>query len=52
MKTIPSQFDLKIVYRPGKKGGKPDALTRGPGYLPAEDAERTTQMEQILSPEH
>ena len=33
-------------------GGKPDALTRGPGYLPAEDDERNTQMEQILLPEH
>jgi hypothetical protein len=23
-----SQFDFRIVYRPGKSGGKPDALTR------------------------
>ena len=40
------------MYRPGKEGGKPDALTRGPGYLPTEDDERNTQMEQILLPEH
>ena len=53
-KQFLSQFDFKIVYRPGKEGalGKPDALTRGPGYLPAEDDERNTQMEQILLPEH
>ena len=47
-----SQFDFKIEYRPGKEGGKPDALARGPGYLPAEDDERNTQMEQILVPQH
>ena len=51
-KQFLSQFDFKIVYRPGKEGGKPDALTREPGYLPAEDDERNTQMEQILLPEH
>src|ERR1700761_1604503 len=51
-KQFLSQFDFKIVYRPGKEAGKPDALTRGPGYLPAEDDERNRQMEQILLPEH
>ena len=51
-KQFLSQFDFKIVYRPGKEGGKRDALTRGPGYLPAENDERNTQMEQILLPEH
>ena len=51
-KQFLSQFDFKIVYRPGKEGGKPDGLTRGPGYLPAEDDERNTQMEQILLSEH
>ena len=50
-KQFLSQFDFKIKYRPGK-GGKPDALTRGPGYLPTQDEERTTQMEQILLPQH
>ena len=51
-KQFLSQYDFKIVYRPGKEGGKPDVLTRGPGYLSAEDDERNTQMEQILLPEH
>ena len=31
-----SRFDYKIVYRPGKAGGKPDALTRRSGDLPKE----------------
>ena len=51
-KQFLSQFDFKIVYRPGKEGGKPNAFTRGPGYLPTEDDEKNTQMEQILLPEH
>ena len=51
-KQFLSQFDFKIMYRTGKEGGKPDALTRGPGYLLTEDDERNTQMEQILLPEH
>ena len=51
-KQFLSQFDFKIEYRPGKEGGKPDALTRGPGYLPAQDDERNTQMEQVLLPQH
>ena len=51
-KQFLSQFDFKIEYRPGKEGRKPDALTRGPGYLPTQDDERNTQMEQILLPQH
>ena len=51
-KQFLSQFDFKIEYRPGKEGAKPDALTRGPGYLPTQDDERNTQMEQILLPQH
>ena len=31
-----SRFDFKITYRPGKDGGKPDALTRRSGDLPKE----------------
>jgi len=31
-----SRFDYKIAYRPGKLGGKPDALTRRSGDLPQE----------------
>ena len=41
-KQFLSQFDLKIEYRPGKEGAKPDAQTRGPGYLPVQDDERNT----------
>ena len=47
-----SQFDFKIEYRPGKEGGKPDALTRGPRYIPTQDDERNTRMQQILLPQH
>ena len=35
-----SQFDFKIVYRPGKLGGIPDALTRRSGDLPKPGDER------------
>jgi len=39
-----SRFDFKIVYRPGKAGAKPDALTRRPGDLPQEEGdERITE---------
>ena len=34
-----SRFDYKIVYRPGRAGGKPDALTRRSGDLPEEGDE-------------
>ena len=51
-KLFLSQFDLKIEYRPGTEGSKPDALTRVPGYLPTQDDQRNTQMEQIIPPQH
>jgi len=35
-----SRFDFVIDYRPGKQGGKPDALTRRSGDLPKEGDER------------
>jgi hypothetical protein len=35
-----SRFDFKIVYRPGKAGGKPDALTRRSVDIPKEGDER------------
>ena len=47
-----SKFDCKIEYRTEKEGGKPDALTRGPCYLPTQDDERSTQIEQILLPQY
>jgi len=31
-----SQFNFKIVYRPGKAGAKPDSLTRRSGDLPTD----------------
>ena len=35
-----SQFNFQIIYRPGKAGAKPDALTRRSGDLPKEGDER------------
>jgi len=43
-----SGFDFKIEYRPGKEGGKPDALTRRKADMPQEGDERITQKERIL----
>ena len=39
-----------IVYRPGSRGGKPDALSRRPEYRPEEGA--THREQSILKPEH
>ena len=47
---ILSQYDIKIEYRPGKEGGKPDALTRREGDLPQNNDERIKQRERILLP--
>jgi hypothetical protein len=48
-----SQFNFKIVYRPGPAGGKPDALTRRSGDLPNEgdDCSLENQM-TIIKPEN
>jgi len=43
-------FDFKIEFRPGKEGGKPDALTRRKADMPQEGDERLTQKERILLP--
>jgi hypothetical protein len=43
-----SRFNFKIVYRPGKSGGKPDALTRRSGDLPKEGDERLTHQSQTI----
>ena len=45
-----SKFNIKIEYRPGKEGGKPDALTRRSHDLPGEQDERMTQKQRILLP--
>ena len=45
-----ANYNFKIVYRPGTKGGKPDALSRRLEYRPEEGAQRDEQT--ILKPEH
>jgi len=48
-----SCFDFRIVYRPGKAGGKPDALTRISGDLPEEGDERLlTNRHAVLKPQN
>ena len=43
-----SQFDFKMVYRPGRAGDKPDALTRRSGDLPKKGDEQLEHNEQVL----
>ena len=43
-----SQFNFQTAYRPGKAGGKPDALTRRSEDLPKEGDERLAHNEQLL----
>ena len=45
-----ANYNFKIVYRPGKRGGKPDALSRQPEYRPEEGA--THREQSILKPDH
>jgi len=45
-----SQYNFKIEYRPGKEGGKPDALTRREGDLPRAEDKRLTRNVGILLP--
>jgi len=48
-----SRFNFKIKYRPGKAGGKPDALTRRSGDLPKGGDERLKfQNQVVLKPEN
>jgi hypothetical protein len=47
-----SRFHFKITYRPGKLGGKPDALTRRSGDLPQEGDERLSHQEQTVLKPH
>jgi len=48
-----SHFDFRIVYRPGKAGGKPDALTRRSGDFPKEGDERLlTNRHAVLKPQN
>lgn len=43
-----SRFNFRIVYRPGKQGAKPDALTRRSGDLPREGDERLLHQSQVV----
>ena len=45
-----TNYNFKIVYRPGSRGGKPDALSRRPEYRPQEGA-RHSEL-SILKLEH
>jgi len=45
-----ANFNFKIVYRPGSRGGRPDALSRRLQYRLEEGA--THREETILIPEH
>jgi hypothetical protein len=48
-----SQFNFKIVYRPGTAGGKLDALTRRSGDLPKEGDDRSLENQTtIIKPEN
>jgi hypothetical protein len=43
-----SRFNFKIIYRPGKQGAKPDALTRRSEDLPKEGDERLLHQSQVV----
>jgi len=45
-----TNYNFKIVYRPGSRGGKPDALSRRPEYRPEKGAHHSEQ--SILKSEH
>ena len=45
-----SRFNFKITYRPGKYGGKPDALTRRSGDLPEEGDNSYKNQTSVLKP--
>ena len=45
-----ANYNFKIVYRPGKRGGKQDPLSRRPEYRPEEGA--TDRKQSILKPDH
>ena len=45
-----ANYNLKIIYGPVARGGKPDALSERPEYRPEVGAEHNEQ--SILKPEH
>jgi hypothetical protein len=47
-----SEYNLKIVYRPGPKHAKADALTRRSGDLPKQGDGRSRPVDAVLKPEN
>ncbi|TQV90502.1 retrovirus polyprotein [Cordyceps javanica] len=49
-----SRFNFQLIYRPGKQGGKPDALTRRSSDLPQDerDERQKHQNQVILKPDN
>jgi hypothetical protein len=47
-----SRFNFKIVYRPRKAGGKPDALTRRSGDLPEGGDQRLIEQQKAVLKPH
>ena len=45
-----SQYNFRIIYRPGKEGRKPDALTRRPGDIPTTEEKKLGKRLGILLP--
>lgn len=50
--TFLSEYDFRIIYRPGPKNDKADALTRRSGDLPKEGDGRGKTQGSILQPHH
>lgn len=48
-----SEFNFGITYRPDRRGGKPDTLTRRPGYIQkgVDDDRIQHQVQTILTPD-
>ena len=47
-----SEYNFEIVFRPGAKNGKADALTRRSGDLPKEGDNRGRPVDSVLRPEN
>ena len=45
-----SQYNFRIIYRTGKNGKKPDALTRRPGDIPTPEEKKLGRRRGILLP--
>src|SRR5690606_24984041 len=49
---ILSEYNFQILYRPGARNAKADALTRRSGHLPKEGDGRLRTFDSVLSPEN